>query len=98
MTFRKRKVWLAAAVLIVLLWAASFFSPEWAIRRYMFLHFHPVSAFTSDIVDLGLEYPREGHLYHATDFRDRATGEEISFFYVKKYGPFRYVASAGSGP
>lgn len=84
-------------LLIIALWTAGLFSPEWAIRRYMFLHLHPVSAVTSDITDLGF-FAMDGHLYHATDYKDRATGEEISFFYLKKKGPFWYVASAGSGP
>ena len=56
------------------------------------------STVTSDITDLGVYLPLDGRLYHATDYRDRATGEEISFFYVKKTGPFWYVASTGSGP
>jgi|CeladaMinimDraft_18_1061708.scaffolds.fasta_scaffold02031_1 hypothetical protein len=98
MKIRKRTVVLAAVLLVVLLWAASFFSPEGAIRRYMFLHLHPVSAFTSKITDLGVHFAINGHLYHATDYVDRATGEEIPFFYVKKDGPFWYVSSAGSGP
>ena len=98
MKIRKRTVILAAAILIVLLWIASFFSPEGAIRRYMFLKLHPVSAVTTEITDLGLYFPRDGHLYHATKYVSRATGGEIGFFYVKKKGPFWFVESAGSGP
>lgn len=94
----RRKVAVAALLLVIALWAASFFSPEWAIRRYMFLHLHPASAVTSDITDLGAHLPLDGRLYHATGYKDRATGGEISFFYLKKKGPFWHVASAGSGP
>jgi hypothetical protein len=98
MKIRKRTPLLAAAILIVLLWIASFFSPEGAIRRYMFLKLHPISAVTSEITDLGAHLAIDGHLYHATKYVDRATGGEISFFYVKKKGPFWLVESAGSGP
>lgn len=94
----RRKIAVAAAVLVIALWAVSFFSPEWAIRRYMFLHLHPVSAVTTDITDTGLHYAIDGRLYHATGYKERATGGEISFFFLKKKGPFWYVASAGSGP
>jgi len=95
---RKRTVAWAAAALVILLWIASFFTPEGAIRRYMFLKLHPISAVTSEITDLGLHLPMDGHLYHATKYVSREAGGEIGFFYVKKKGPFWFVESAGSAP
>ena len=98
MKMRKRHVFIAAAIVVILLWMVSFFSPEGAIRRYMVLHLHPISAFTSKITDMERYDLQYGHLYDVSGYEDRTTRDELSVFYVKKKGPFWYVGSVGSAP
>ena len=98
MKMRKRHVFIAAAIVVILLWMVSFFSPEGAIRRYMVLHLHPISAFTSKITDMERYDLQYGHLYDVSGYEDRMTRDELSVFYVKKKGPFWYVGSVGSAP
>ena len=88
----------AALAAVLLLWAATFFSPELAIRRYMFLHLHPIDTFTAEAVK-GYRFDRDyGHLYHVRGYVDSVTGDELGVFYLKRAGPFWYVDSVGTGP
>jgi len=98
MKLRKSYVLITPALFVILLWMASFFSPEGAIRRYMVLHLHPISAFTSKITDMERYDLQYGHLYDLSGYEDRMTRDELSVFYVKKKGPFWYVGSVGSAP
>jgi len=98
MKMRKRHVFIAAAIVVILLWMVSFFSPEGAIRRYMVLHLHPISAFTSKMTDMGRYDLQYGHLYDVSGYSARTTRDALSVFYVKKKGPFWYVSSVGSAP
>jgi hypothetical protein len=98
MSMRKRTIGISIAAVIVLLWAASFLSPEWTIRRHILEHLQPINSLKADISTTGMVDPRYGYLYSVDGFMHRATGDELGAVYLKKTGIFWYVASAGTGP
>lgn len=75
-----------------------FFSPELAIRRYVLFQFQPVQSLTLQIEDKGVFDPQYGYLFDVSGYRDPLTKDELSVFYLKKYGIFWMVADVGSGP
>ncbi|RIX60498.1 hypothetical protein D3P08_02770 [Paenibacillus nanensis] len=64
----------------------------------MLVKLHPVSSFTTNIANMERYDRTYGHLYNATGYTDRMTGDELGVFYLKKKGPFWVVSSVGSGP
>lgn len=64
----------------------------------MLASFHLGSVFSSKITDMHRYDHHYGHLYDVTRFKDRVTGDELSVFYLKKFGPFWIVSSVGMGP
>ncbi|GLX66755.1 hypothetical protein [Paenibacillus glycanilyticus] len=85
-------------LILVLLWVISFLSPQLTTRRYMLTSFHWGSVFTSKITDKNQFDRKYGHLYDVTGFVSRTTGDAISVFYLKQFGPFWIVSSVGTGP
>lgn len=95
---RKNKRFIYIVTILVALWIVSFMFPELTVRRYMITRFQPISAVTTNITNMERLDKRYGHLYNATNYKDWATGEELEVFYLKKFGPFWFVSSIGSGP
>lgn len=96
---KKKKLLIFGAIAIFVLWAASFLSPEWTIRRHILEHLQPINSLKADITNMDRTDAQYGHLYSVTGgIKYRATGGEMGAYYLKKIGIFWYVASAGSGP
>lgn len=98
MRIRKKTIVIAFAAIIVVMWAASFLSPEWTIRRHILEHLQPINSLKADISKNGFVDPQYGYLYNLDGWMDKATGGELGAVYLKKAGVFWYVASAGTGP
>ncbi len=98
MTISKRKSIAVAAILLLAGLMMSFLSPEWTVRRYIFLHGQLVTSVTTAVHKTGYTDVSYGELYVADGYIDRATGDEVDTFYLKRLGPFWYVSTAGSGP
>lgn len=64
----------------------------------MLTSIHFGSVFTSNITDMKQNDYQYGHLYDVSHYVDRATGDELGVFYLKKFGPFWIVSSVGTGP
>ena len=90
----KKSKFVSIALIAVSLYLLFFpsFTPEMAVRKDLFLSFHPVKAIVGD-VQAGIikNDPRYGDLY-IVDGIDRP------FIYVKKNSLGWHVASSGSGP
>jgi hypothetical protein len=64
----------------------------------MLIRIHLGSVFTSNITDMK-QYDRHyGHWYDVTNYVDRATGDDLFVFYLRKFGPFWVVSSVGTAP
>lgn len=98
MRWFKRYKWMIALVMIVWIGAVTYLSPELTIRRHLFTHLYLMESFTADVTKNGLEDLELGLLYEVRGYRDRATGDDISSFYVNRNGPFWTVTSSGTGP
>lgn len=98
MSKRSKRIAIAAAAAIFILWAVSFLSPEWTIRRHILEHLQPINSLNADIAATGIVDARYGYLYNVDGLMDKATGDELGAVYVKKAGVFWYVASTGTGP
>lgn len=96
--FKKNAIILTLIVGIVL-FICSFFVEELTVRRQIFVMGHPIAFITAEIKKSNSVDPNYGQLFVVDGVTERATGGEISFFYVKKnkLGMF-YVSSAGTGP
>lgn len=95
---KSRRIVMIVLSAIIIAWLISFFSPGLAIRKYIFLKLQPINSITADITDMNYYDSSYGHLYNVTNFEDTMTGDELGAVYVKKFGPFWRVASAGTGP
>lgn len=94
----RRNKLIILVVILVGLWVTSFLFPELTIRRYILTRLHPITSFTAEITNKEKYDQTYGHMYDVNGYKDTITGDEISFFYLKKHGPFWTVSSAGSGP
>ncbi|OBZ13842.1 hypothetical protein [Bacillus sp. FJAT-26390] len=95
---KKKNIFIGAAILVIASLFVSSFSPEWTIRRHILGSLQPINSLKAKITTLGRVDAEYGHLYNVSGFMNRATGDELGFFYLKKLGPFWYVASTGTGP
>ncbi|MFC4775214.1 hypothetical protein ACFO9Q_00265 [Paenibacillus sp. GCM10023252] len=95
---RNLTITIAIILLILAILVLGSLSPQFVIRSYMFTSLQPIHSFQSTITNLEREDPRYGHLYNATKFVDKQTGNQLEAFYLKKLGPFWRVASVGGAP
>ncbi|MDQ0113960.1 hypothetical protein [Paenibacillus harenae] len=77
MRIRKRVIVIVSAAVIVLLWALSFLSPEWTIRRHILEHLQPINSLKAEISTLGKVDPEYGYLYNVDGLMDTTTGDEL---------------------
>ncbi|GMK36991.1 hypothetical protein PCCS19_00440 [Paenibacillus sp. CCS19] len=82
---------------IIMVWIVSFFSPELAIRRHIFLHLRPIQSLTADITDKERHDLQHGHLYEVIGYTDPVTRDDLGVFYLRKHWMFWTVASVGTG-
>jgi len=87
----RRKSYFIVIGLVVVLLAMPSPTAEWAVRKKLFVKFHPYAAMTTKVTHGHSGYPDAGELYVAAD-------AELSFMYVKRGWWGYYVASAGTGP
>jgi len=74
-------------------------TPEGAIRKYVFVRGHFVSALTLDIEHPSKKLRNQEQLFFVKGYVDRVTGMEVMFFYLKKSPVLGWhVDSAVTGP
>ncbi|WP_127534056.1 hypothetical protein [Paenibacillus kobensis] len=87
----RRKLYFVVIGLIVVLLVLPSPTAEWAVRKKLFMKFHPYTALTTPVDHGHSNYPDEGELYVAPK-------AELSFMFVKHGWWGYYVASAGTAP
>lgn len=95
---KKKLIYISIAISIVLLWLITSLSPELAIRKHILFSLQPITSLKADITDMDRIDELYGHFYDVSGYKERATGGELSVFYLKKRGPLWYVDSVGTGP
>ena len=87
----RRRLYFAGLALFLILLIMPSPTPEWAVRKKLFLH-DPIDAMRTNVTEGRIkDDPMYGDLYYASR-------TELSFLYVK-YGAWGYyVASAGTAP
>ncbi|WP_054025149.1 hypothetical protein [Bacillus sp. FJAT-28004] len=95
---KKKLILISVAIMVIFLWFLTFLSPEWTIRRHILTSLQPINSLTADITTMGRVDVEYGYLYNVSGYMHRPTGDELGVVYLKKLGPFWYVASVGTGP
>jgi hypothetical protein len=73
-------------------------TPEGAIRKYVILKGNIIEAQKLDIKTTRHVDPNHGQQFIVRGYHGRATGMEVTFFYLKQTSDGWRVESAGTGP
>jgi hypothetical protein len=82
--------------IVIALWIISSLSLDLAIWKYMLTELQPINSITAKIERADHVDKKYGSLFHVNGFKDIVAGGELGVFYLKKFGPFWYVANVGT--